>query len=324
MNDTRARTPNTNAAMLAPRTEESTPYARVVSASKRVRWDIDHDVIRERTVDLARKLMPDGLSLATRLPFLDAPACRFFSQVQGRTYANMFGLIERFVNAKVLDHSRRHFFGDQIALEAMVRFSDEELKHQELFRRIERLAAHDMRPGHRFTHDANAVAGVVLGKSTWSVLALICFIELVTQVHFKESIQPDEGLCPLFKDVFRFHWMEESQHAILDELEWEAENAKIAGAERDQAVTDLIDLVGAVDGLVSAQAADDAAYFLEHMGSALDDAQREEVRATFVAAYRYQYILSGVEHTRFPTILRNMLTDAQYGRVVASLAALSS
>jgi hypothetical protein len=30
-----------------------------------------------------------------------------------------------------------HWFGDQVALEALVRFSDEELKHQALFRRIE-------------------------------------------------------------------------------------------------------------------------------------------------------------------------------------------
>jgi hypothetical protein len=38
----------------------------------------------------------------------------------------------------------------QVALEALIRFSDEELKHQELFRRIERLAAQDMPAGYRF------------------------------------------------------------------------------------------------------------------------------------------------------------------------------
>ena len=51
----------------------------------------------------------------------------------------MFGLVERFINAKMLELSREHWLGDQIALEAMVRFTDEELKHQELFRRIERM-----------------------------------------------------------------------------------------------------------------------------------------------------------------------------------------
>ncbi len=66
------------------------------------------------------------------------------SQIQGRTYANMFGLVERFINAKILEVSRDHWLGDQTALEALVRFSDEELKHQELFRRIERMVASGM------------------------------------------------------------------------------------------------------------------------------------------------------------------------------------
>jgi len=36
---------------------------------------------------------------------------RFVSQIQGRTYANIFGLVERFINAKVLELSRDHVPG---------------------------------------------------------------------------------------------------------------------------------------------------------------------------------------------------------------------
>ena len=57
--------------------------------------------------------------------------------MQGRTYAMLFGLVERFINAKVLEISREHWLDDQTALQALIRFSDEELKHQELFRRLE-------------------------------------------------------------------------------------------------------------------------------------------------------------------------------------------
>jgi hypothetical protein len=79
---------------------------------RRIRWDIDQDVIRGRTLDLAHKFLPDGLSLVDELPFLSASEQRFLSQVQGRTYANMFGLVERFVSAKVLDLTRQHALGD--------------------------------------------------------------------------------------------------------------------------------------------------------------------------------------------------------------------
>ena len=96
-------------------------YAKTIEVSRRIRWDIDRDVIRGREFDLAHTFLPDGLSLAGELPFLDSGQRRFFSQVQGRTYANMFGLVERFIGAKMLDVSRNHWLGDQTALEAIVR-----------------------------------------------------------------------------------------------------------------------------------------------------------------------------------------------------------
>ena len=110
-------------------------FARCIAVSKRVRWDVETDVIRGRRFDLANKFLPDGLTLASALPFLSPHDHRYFSQVQGRTYANMFGLVERFIGAKVLEISRDHWLGDQTAFEALVRFTDDELKHQELFRR---------------------------------------------------------------------------------------------------------------------------------------------------------------------------------------------
>jgi hypothetical protein len=297
-------------------------YARAVAASKRARWDIDADVIRGRTFSPEEKFLPDALSLAAELDFLTDDDRVLFSQIQGRTYANVFGLVERFVNAKVLEVSQRHYLGDQTALEALVRFSDEELKHQELFRRIEALAAQNMRSGYSFLPEPNDVARVVLSKSTWSVLALTCLIELFTQVHYKDSIEPDARLSPLFKDVFRFHWMEESQHAVLDELEWAAENARLEPADRDRAVSDLIELVAAVDGILRAQARSDAEYFLDRADGTFSLTEQDLIRATLLRAYRYQYIFSGIQRTRFPEILREHVTQAQFERITLALSAL--
>ena len=210
---------------------DSDRYARCIHTSKRVRWDIDEDVIRGRCFDVAHKFLPDGLSLADAFTTLSADEKRFVSQIQGRTYANVFGLVERFINAKVLELSSDHWFGDQVALEALVRFSDEELKHQALFRRIDTMVGDVLPDGYRFDVDPDAVARAVLGKSTWAVLALTLDIELFTQLHYRQSIDPDTELSELFKDVFLYHWKEESQHAILDELEWVRHDAGLT-AER--------------------------------------------------------------------------------------------
>src|SRR5437763_6821076 len=143
---------------------DGNPYARCIQASKRVRWDIDDDVIRGRRFDAAHKFLPDGLSLVDAFTTLSADEKRFVSQIQGRTYANIFGLVERFINAKVLELSEDHWFGDQVALEALVRFSDEELKHQALFRLVDAMVGDVLHRGYRFDVDHNAVAHAVLAK----------------------------------------------------------------------------------------------------------------------------------------------------------------
>ncbi|HEX5052943.1 MAG TPA: hypothetical protein VFZ65_14300 [Planctomycetota bacterium] len=294
-------------------------YAQCVEASRRVRWDIDKDVLRGRTFDFTQKFLPDGLTRVRELTFLDANEQRLVSQIQGRTYANLFGLCERFIAAKTIEVSRRHCFGDQQALEAMVRFTDEELKHQELFRRLEDLMADGMPAGYTFVPESNAVAHEVLGRSTWSVLALICHIEMFVLAHYRESIEPDTNLSPLWKDVFLHHWREESQHAILDELEWLQEDARLTPLERDHAVNDLIALVAAVDGVLQLQSKADADCLLAMSGRSFTDEQVAAIRASFLAAYRWQYIAYGLEG-RFTEVLSSVITPAQLGRVQAALA----
>jgi len=155
------------------------------------------------------------------------------------------------------------------------------------------------------------------------VLALTCLIELFTQVHYKTSIEPDERMSPLYKDVFRFHWMEEAQHAVLDELEWRSEDASVRGADRDQAVDDLVALVGAVDGILVTQSAADTAYFVARAGRSFTDEEARRIRTTFLRAYRHQYILSGVRETRFPEILGSLITEEQLGRITKALSTLA-
>jgi hypothetical protein len=295
-------------------------YARCISASKRVRWDIDADVIRGRQFDLSQRFLPNGLSQVDEIAFLDSAEKRLLTQVQGRTYANLFGLVERFINAKVLEVSRDHWFADQVALEALVRFSEEELKHQELFRRIEALMAAVMPAGYQCAVEPNAVAGAVLSKSTWAVLGLTCCIELFTQQHYTQSIHAEAEISPLWKDVFMFHWKEECQHAMLDELEWLREDAKLDAAARDRAVDDLIALVGAVDGILQAQAAADVSYFTAIAGRAFSVAELRALSTAVLKAYRWQYIGSGVQHAHFQHVLGSIINSQQAERIGAALA----
>ena len=297
-------------------------YAKCIEISKRVRWDIDRDVIRGRTFDFSKKFLPDGISKVHQFEFLNDEQKKFLSQIQGRTYANMFGFVERFIVAKILEITRDHWLGDQVTLEALVRFCDEELKHQELFRRIEPMMAPGMPPGYQFLPEPNQVAAAVLRNSTWAVLALILEIELFTQEHYKQSIETNVNLSELYKDIFLFHWKEETTHAIMDELEWPREDAKLTPEQRDRAIDELIGLVADVDGILQAQSRADVEYFQRASRTAFSPNETELLHLGVLHGYRWQYIFSGVEHPRYQAALSNLITEAQAIRINQALAPL--
>ena len=299
-------------------------YAKTIEVSKRIRWDIDRDIIRGREFDLKQKFLPDGLSLIDELDFLSPTQQRFLSQVQGRTYANMFGLVERFIGAKMLEVSRDHWLGDQTALEAIVRFTDEELKHQELFRRIERMVGRPCRPATASTSRRTTSPSFVLGKSTWAVLALTCHIELFSQAHYRASIASAEGLSPTCSRTSSCSTGRRSRSTRSStSSNGCARTRKLASdAERDAAVEDLIALVGGVDGILQGQAKADAAYFLA-VASCPPRAQASRIEAALLKAYRWQYIVSGTLEPRFQHVLGELVSDRQMARIQEALGPLT-
>jgi hypothetical protein len=116
-------------AVLSPEVEQGRTgrYAQIVRLSKKSEWQIDRDVLGDREFDFNRNFLPVGLSRVDMIPFLSTRDARLLSQVQGRTYAYIFGLVERFISAKMLDQGRSHALDDQHALEALVRFTNDEI-----------------------------------------------------------------------------------------------------------------------------------------------------------------------------------------------------
>ena len=88
------------------------------------------------------------------------------------------------------------------------------------------------------------------------------------------------------------------------------------------AVDDLIALVGAVDGILQAQAAADADYFVAVAGRTFTADETAAVHAGVLKAYRWQYIVSGVIDPRFQQILFEMIDDAQRTRIMVALEPL--
>lgn len=148
-------------------------------------------------------------------------------------------------------------------------------------------------------------------------------IELFTQEHYKKSIEPEDNLSGLYKDVFLYHWKEEAHHAFLDALEWSRLDSMISPLQREKAIGELIELVGAVDGIMQAQSRSDAEYFLNRCDRALNEVEAGRIKESLLQAYRWQYIFSGVEHPRFQKLFNSITTEDQRKRVNQALEALA-
>ena len=76
--------------------------------------------------------------------------------------------------------------------------------------------------------------------------------------------------------------------------------------------------------MLQMQSAADTDYFLRICGRPFDAAQAHRLRDTMLKAYRWQYIVSGVQNERFQQILGGMVSDAQMQRIGSALAPIMS
>lgn len=162
----------------------------------------------------------------------------------------------------------------------------------------------------------------MLSKSTGAVLLLTACIEWFTQLHYTEAFKDDAGLDPLTVQVFRAHWLEESQHAQMDHLETLRAFAALNAFERDRAIDELIELVAAVDGLLQTQVDFDIENLATHLGRRFSESEVEDLRAGLIAAKRWTFIESGVTHPRFQELFAEVTTVEQQERVGRALAGL--
>jgi hypothetical protein len=301
---------------------DTTRYASYIGSSPRARGDVAHDVIRGRSFDFTQSFLPDALSRISRLDFLQHNERCLLSQVQARTYARMFNCLERMVCTRMLEICHDDAFGNQVVLEALVRYADKKLGHQWLFRRIDQMIGVGLPAGYEFVLEPHVLARIFDSTSAWAVLALTCQLGACAQVHHERSSNRSSGGCALYADVLRFRRIRDSAHPAVDALEWERVNARLKSDDRDEAVLDFVDAIAALNAMVQAQAGEDANYFLRVIGRSLSATETRRVASEVLRAYRWQFIVSGLRDTDFSSRLGSMLTPSEQQRIHWAIAPL--
>ena len=296
-------------------------YGECLQKSYRVNWKIA-DVMGWREFDRSRRWLPARLSATGQLTCLTPEERIKLSHVEMGAYAHLFGFVEEFIAPKMVTLAHDFELENREAFDALTNFAAEEVKHMNLFRAVRDAVDEAIGFPLALLPGAKEVARAVLSKQTGAVLLLTAAIEWMTQQHYLVSFKDDEALDPFTRHIFKSHWVEESQHAHMDHLETLRAFAGMSEADKERSVGDLIDLVGAVDGLLQTQSGLDVENLERYIGRALRPADRREVGAAVLAAKRYTFIESGVTHPNFQELFAMVTTPAQQSRVQQALGSV--
>ena len=299
-------------------------YARCIENSEKVRWTLN-EVLGDETFDLERRFLPESLAKVEDISCLSDEERLRLNQIRGVTYAHLFGFVEEFIVRQILKLASGYSFSHLIERRALLQFVEEEVKHQILFERT-KTALQAQLGTCSLIGGAGDVAGVVLQKSDLCVLLLTSMLELMTQHHYTgvfRCSEEKERLDPTFVRIFKSHWLEEAQHTKLDDLEIERAAAGVAPPAREAAIDELLEIGGAFDGLLRAQAELDLGTLERLVGRSLSAAEKEEILGVQQRAYRYTFLVSAMEHPRFHESV-GRLTTSGIQKITAAAAALSA
>lgn len=301
---------------------QSYTYAECLGNSVKNAWSVD-DCFQGRDFDFTKRFLPDRIAGVNGITCLNDVEKLKLNQIRGNSYCHIFAFVEEYIIPMVMDHAREHVYGDETRLRYLLRFAEEEAKHQAMLTR----AMEHFEVGFGVSCGAISgredVARVVLGKSRLAALLLTSLIEWFTQLHYLEHVRDDEELDALFRDILKFHWIDESQHAKADTLLMKELSGHLSDEERERAIDELLGLGSAIDGLLAQQIEMDIDALEKAIGRTFSGKEKEEIRTHQRRSYRWTFLVSGLEHPAFVQIV-NELTRAGGEKIAAAAKALAA
>ena len=297
-------------------------YAEILQNSLKVAWT-ERDVLEGRDFDYSKRFLPNRLSGVDGIRCLNDHEKLKLNQIMGNAYCHIFGFVEEYIIPQALEAAQRDIYGDETRLRTLLLFAEDESKHQELFRRSRELFEKGFGVRCALIPGREDVAKVVLSKSRLCSYLLTSMIEWFTQSHYVEHVRDRSELDELFRDLIKYHWMDEAQHAKIDSLLIDEITREISEEEREAAVDELLELGGAVDGLLSQQADLNLVSLEKAIGRTLSEKDKEEIKRHTFQAFRWTFLVSGLEHPKFVQIVSE-LTRRGPAKLEAVARALSS
>jgi hypothetical protein len=289
-------------------------YQGTLAASEKIRWRVEDIIGNDKQLDFTKPFLPESLARVESLDFLLPAERRTLNQIRGYGYLCLFGLVEEFILPFVLDHARPQLQGDDYRVRAFLQFASEEAKHIHLFKRFREEFERGFDSSCQVIGPPSEIARVVLAHHPLAVAFTILQAEWMTQSHYIDSIEKNQGLDPQFKSLLKHHWMEEAQHAKLDTLMVEALAETCSEQEILSAVEEYIEIGGFLESGLMQQVEFDIESLKRSMSRELSEDEQEKIRKVQQQAMRWTFLGSGMTHENFLSTL-GKLSPAARARV---------
>jgi len=295
-------------------------YKSTLETSERVNWKLA-DVIGGRTLDFTKPFLPDSLAGVNRIECLSPKERLVLNHIRGFTYLFLFGFVEEYIVPFNIDHARTTVHGDDYEIRAILHFTEQEAKHIQMFKWFVSEFKRSFETPCATIGPATEVVPAILAHSRLGVAITTLCIEWMSQRHYVDGIKNANDLDPLFTSMLEHHWLEEAQHTKLDTLMIEKIAGTLSPDEIDQGVDDFMSIGGMLDGALQQQAQFDVDCLSTALGRTFTDAERLEIVAKQVKAYRWTVLASGMTHPSFEKTLRE-LSPSGHARVAELVKAM--
>jgi hypothetical protein len=293
-------------------TNRDSEYQSCIQSSERVSWKID-DILPEGTsLDFSRRILSDKLTGTEPISCLSAEEKLFLNHIRSNSYAHLFLFLEEYAVALSTQRAGLELHGNSTHMRALLRFTEEELKHQQLFSRYTSAFARGFKVTPALLDNRVEVAKAIMSKSNLAVLIFNLHMELMTQQHYVETVRGNEGeqLDPLFCSILKHHWLEEAQHVRLDLLEVQKILALTPEA-LDAAMDEYTELLAALRGTLGRQIELDIQTLERSAERTFTEAERREICEVQERSSVWGFIGMGMKSPLFLSRLRALSPAAE-------------
>lgn len=302
----------------------SNPYAKIVEISESVSWKVA-DVLADHHFNPQLAYVPDEWLGIEGCEFLDAKSRLRLNQQRAFSYIHMLGNYEDFIACHI-SAVTRHLNTDNAAqVRAIFRFGDEEMKHQELFEAACELMELDGNCEYGRYFDAgkrrlHALTSAIMEYPDFSRAMILQAFEWGTQRHYVETAKSLEYLSsdPLYAELLRLHWLEESQHVRIGELEIRAMAKRLTEDQKMAAFADMQAIAELIGATFAGQVEAEISFLKRDSALTLSDEQEQRLQQALMQSMSAIWAEVAMTHPKFQQLAMEISPQAAAQMAAAS------